>query len=178
MFDNPIRTPRGPLYDSASVQPMRDELTYVGFEELLTPADVDAAVRDTQGTLLVMLNSVCGCAAGSARPGITASLQNSIIPDRFVTVFAGMERDAVDAMRAHFTGYAPSSPNIALLKDGKVLFMMQRYDIEGRTAEEIDAYLRAMYARHCTRTGPSISKEKYDELEHARICGSSIPRMN
>ena len=173
-----MRTARGPLYDSASVQPMRDELTYVGFEEMLTPEQVESTVRETQGTVLVMLNSVCGCAAGSARPGITASLQNDVIPDRFITVFAGMERDAVDAMRGFFTGYAPSSPNIGMMKDGKVLFMLQRFDIEGRTAEEIDATLRAMYAKHCSRSGPSIPKEKYDELEHARICGSSIPRMN
>jgi putative YphP/YqiW family bacilliredoxin len=178
MYENKMTTARGPLYDPASVQPMRDELVYVGFEELLTPEQVDAAMDGTQGTVLVMLNSVCGCAAGSARPGVTAALQHSVIPDRMVTVFAGMERDAVDAMRKRFTGVPPSSPNIALLKDGAVVTMFQRYDIEGRTAEEIAATLTKAFDTHCTRTGPSIPREKYDELEHARICGSTIPRMN
>ena len=178
MFERSIRTATSPLYDSTAVQPMRDELTYVGFEELLTPGQVNELVSTSKGTLLVMLNSVCGCAAGCARPGVTASLQHSTIPDHFVTVFAGMERDAVNAMRSHFPGYAPSSPNIALLKDGKVVHMMQRHDIEGHTAEEIDSTLRALYEKYCTRTGPSIPAEKYAELEHARMCGSTIPRMN
>ncbi|MBL0173843.1 MAG: BrxA/BrxB family bacilliredoxin [Ignavibacteria bacterium] len=178
MYENKSKTARGPLYDSVSVQPMRDELVYVGFEELLTPEQVDATMDGMQGTTLVMLNSVCGCAAGSARPGVTAALQHSVIPDRLVTVFAGMERDAVDAMRLRFTGVPPSSPNIALLKDGELVTMFQRYDIEGRTAEEIAALLTKAFDSHCTRTGPSIPREKYDELEHARICGSTIPRMN
>ena len=178
MYENRTTSARGPLYDPASVQPMRDELVYVGFEELLTAAEVDAAMQSTSGTMLVMLNSVCGCAAGSARPGVTAALQHAVIPDRLVTVFAGMERDAVDAMRERFTGVPPSSPNIALLKNGELVAMLQRYDIEGRTAEEIAALLVNAFDKHCTRTGPSIPREKYEELEHARICGSTIPRMN
>jgi putative YphP/YqiW family bacilliredoxin len=177
MFNRSNTAPRGPLYHDASVQPMRDELTYVGFEELLTPEDVERALAGAEGTMLVMLNSVCGCAAGSARPGVTEALQHTVIPDRLVTVFAGMERDAVDRMREAFTDYAPSSPNIALLKDGKVAVMMQRHDIEGRTAEEIAAALRAAFDKHCRRPGPSIPADKYEALVHARVCGSTIPKM-
>lgn len=177
MFEK-FTTARGPMYDPAAVQPMRDELVAVGFEELRTPDDVDAAVRDTKGVLFVVLNSVCGCAAGSARPAATKALQHSVIPDRFVTVFAGMERDAVDRMRSHFPGYAPSSPCMALLKDGKLELMLQRHDIEGRSAEEIAEELRRNFDVLCGRPGPSIPAEEYERLEYDRVCGSRIPRLN
>jgi len=176
MFNRSNTTSRGPLYDDASVQPMRDELTYVGFEELLTPEDVERALAGDEGTTLVMLNSVCGCAAGSARPAVTEALQHSVIPDSLVTVFAGMEREAVDRMRAAFTDYAPSSPNIALLKDGAVVLMLQRHDIEGRSAEELAEKLSAAFDKHCRRPAPSIPADKYEALVHARVCGSTIPR--
>ena len=178
MFEHTIQTRRGPMYDPDSVQPMRDELTFVGFEELLTPEAVDTAVKDTRGTMLVMVNSVCGCAAGSARPGVTAALQHSIIPDRMVTVFAGMERDAVDAMRAHFGNVPPSSPFVALLLDGQPVYFLQRFEIEGTSAEDVATRLKAAFHKYCTRQGPSIAPEKYAELEHAIMCGSKIPRMN
>lgn len=176
MFD--IHTRRGPMYDPVSVQPMRDELTYVGFTELLTPEQVDAAMMRTDGTTLVMLNSVCGCAAGSARPGVTLSLQHATIPDRFVTVFAGMERDAVDRLRDFLGSYPPSSPFIALFKNGLPVFVMQRHQIEGRYPDDIAAELCAAFDTHCARTGPSIPKEQYDALVHAKMCGSKIPRLN
>jgi putative YphP/YqiW family bacilliredoxin len=177
MFEN-LHVQRGPMYDPQAVQPMRDELTFVGFEELQTPEAVDAAVRETEGVLFVVVNSVCGCAAGSARPAATLALQHTVIPDRMVTVFAGQERDATDRMRSYFTGIAPSSPSMAILRGGKLEFMLQRHDIEGRTAEEIASDLRQMFDVLCSRPGPSISAEKYADLEHARTCGSRIPRIN
>jgi putative YphP/YqiW family bacilliredoxin len=177
MFENIAQMQRGPMYDPESVQPMRDELVFVGFEELLTPDAVDAAVRRA-GASLVMVNSVCGCAAGSARPGITAALQHDIIPDHMVTVFAGMERDAVDRMRAHFGSVAPSSPFMALFKDGEPVYFLQRYEIEGTSAQDVATRLKAAFNKHCTRKGPSIPPEKYAELEHAVMCGSKIPRMD
>jgi len=176
MFEN-LTIRRGPIYDPASVQPMRDELTFVGFEELKTPEDVAAAITETSGSMLVMVNSVCGCAAGAARPGATLALQHAKIPDRFVTVFAGMERDAVDAMRAHFGNYPPSSPCMALFRDGQLVYMMQRFDIEGHSAQEVAAELCRVFDTVCTRTGPSVPAEKYAQLEHARMCGSEIPRF-
>lgn len=177
MFEN-LSVKRGPMYDPEAVQPMRDELTFVGFEELRTPDEVDRAVKETDGVLFVVVNSVCGCAAGSARPATALALQHSVIPDRMVTVFAGQERDATDRMRSYFGDYAPSSPSIAILRDGKVEFMIQRHDIEGRSAEEIAGDIRDMFDVLCSRSGPSIPAEKYAELEHARTCGSRIPRIN
>lgn len=177
MFEK-FTTARGPMYDPAAVQPMRDELVAVGFEELRSADAVDAAVRDTDGVLFVVVNSVCGCAAGSARPAATKALQHHVIPDRFVTVFAGMERDAVDRMRGYFAGYAPSSPCMALLRDGKLELMLQRHDIEGRSADEIAGELRRNFDVLCKREGPSIPADEYEKLEYDRVCGSRIPRLN
>lgn len=177
MYQN-LSVSRGPMYDPASVQPMRDELTAVGFEELLTPEEVDRAVRETTGTLFVVVNSVCGCAAGSARPAATAALQHTVIPDRFVTVFAGQERDAVDSMRGYFAGMPPSSPSMAILRNGALEYMLPRHEIEGREAEDIATELREVFDRLCSRTGPSIPAEEYARLEHEHICGSKIPRIN
>ncbi len=168
----------GPLYDPIAVQPMRDELTDVGFEELLTPDAVDSAVRETMGVLFVVVNSVCGCAAGSARPAATLALQHTLIPDRSVTVFAGQERDAVDHMRSYFAGATPSSPAMAIFKDGMLEFMLHRHDIEGRSAEEIAEDLRRYFDLLCTRQGPSISREAFEKLSYERTCGSHIPRIN
>ncbi|MBR9977903.1 MAG: BrxA/BrxB family bacilliredoxin [Bacteroidetes bacterium] len=176
MFDNQIST-QGPMYDPVAVQPMRDELTAVGFEELHTADSVDAVMRVTNGVLFVVVNSVCGCAAGSARPAASGALQHRLIPDRFVTVFAGQERAAVERMRSYFTGIAPSSPAMAIFKDGKLEFMLQRHDIEGRSAEEITVDLCRYFDLLCTRVGPSIPGEEYERLAYDRICGSDIPRM-
>lgn len=136
-------------YDPRLVQPMRDELTRVGFEELKTPDAVDAALTAPSGTVLVVVNSVCGCAAGRARPGITLALQEGPRPDRLTTVFAGMDTEATERARSHFTGYGPSSPSIALFKDGGLVQMMERRDIEGRDAQQISDVLRAAFSRHC-----------------------------
>jgi len=177
MFEN-LMTARGPMYDPAAVQPMRDELTYVGIEELLTAAEVHRAVKETHGVLFVIVNSVCGCAAGAARPAATAALQNSLIPDRMVSVFAGQEREAVDAMRSHFPGIPPSSPCMAVFNKGVLEYIMQRHDIEGQTAEELTSDLRIVFDRLCSKPGPSIPADRYAELDHARMCGSKIPRID
>src|SRR5690348_12738126 len=112
-----------PSYDPVMVQPMREEVTRLGITELHTPQEVDQALQ-SKGTVLVFVNSVCGCAAGSARPGLALAMQNSVLPDKVVSVFAGMEKDAVVQARSYFTGYAPSSPQIGLLRDGKIIAMI------------------------------------------------------
>lgn len=174
MFNSNIKPP---IYDPVAVQPMRDELIYVGFEELTTPQKVEEVLNQKNDeTILVFINSVCGCAAGSARPGVTLALQNKIIPDRLVTVFAGQDRDAVDVVRnKYLTSFPPSSPSLALIKNGEILFMLPRHHIEGRTPEEIAGLLRQVFNDHCSKTGPSIPKDKYDMLVHAVMCGSKIP---
>jgi putative YphP/YqiW family bacilliredoxin len=154
---------------------MREELHRVGFQDLLTPAAVDEALR-ASGTTLVIVNSVCGCAAGSARPGAMLALQHHVIPDRLAAVFAGMERDAVDRARSYLTGYAPSSPSIALLSDGVIVKMVERRDIEGRTPEEVAATLTRAFDEHCKRRGPSIPREDFERIAPVQICGSRIPR--
>jgi len=132
------------------VQPMREELTTLGFEELLTPDAVDE-VLGSDGVVLVVVNSVCGCAAGKARPGVRLAVQHDKVPDRLTTVFAGMEIDATERARSYFTGYPPSSPQIGLLKDGKLVYLMERQDIEGREANEIAAKLVDAFDQHCSK---------------------------
>src|SRR3989339_849221 len=123
---------RPPMYDQNAVQPMRDALVAVGFKELLTPKDADDAINvNNDKTVLVMINSVCGCAAGSARPGISLALQNDLIPDELYTGFAGQERDAVERLRQHIKGFPPSSPSIALFKNGELVHFVPRLNIEG-----------------------------------------------
>lgn len=169
-----------PTYDQAAVQPMRDELISVGFNELISPQDVDNALsNDSDETVLVMINSVCGCAAGSARPGVTLALQNNTIPDRFVTVFAGQEKEAAAHLRTNYLkDYAPSSPFIALFKNGKVLFVLQRFEIEGRSHQDIAIRLTDVFNKECKKQGPSISAEDYDKLVSAVACGSKIPKFS
>lgn len=171
---------RPPMYDPDAVQFMRDELVYVGFEEMRTPDEVENTLSQTNDqTILVMVNSVCGCAAGSARPGVSLALQHSIIPDKLTTVFAGQDRDAVDLLRQKYLAeFPPSSPSIALIKNGKPLFMMHRHQIEGKTPEEIAAELKKIFELHCKGISPSISKDDYEKLVHAKACGSKIPLTN
>ncbi len=137
-------------YDPVLVEPMRAELTDIGFEELKTPEDVDAVLQQRNGSLLVVVNSVCGCAAGKARPGVALALRHRVVPDRLTTVFAGMEMEATDRVRSYFLGYPPSSPQIALFKDGELVHMMERKDIEGRDAMAIASELTAVFDRYCT----------------------------
>jgi putative YphP/YqiW family bacilliredoxin len=169
---------RMPMYDEEAVQPMRDELLAYGFEEARTPEDADRIIRDSKGTVLVVVNSVCGCAAGSARPGVGAALQNKVIPDHLVTVFAGQDRDAVDQVRnVYLKDFSPSSPSMALFKDGKVVYMMERRHIEGRGPQQIAEDLARVFNEQCTKQGPSIPAEDFSKVMHAVACGSTIPRF-
>lgn len=168
---------RPPIYDPEAVQPMRDELVYVGFSETVTPGKVDEtlSLKDDK-TTFVVINSVCGCAAGSARPGATLALQNKIIPDRLITVFAGQDRDAVDTLRNNYLkDVPPSSPFMAIVKNGEPVFILPRHYIEGRTPDQVSEILVDAFNEFCTNAGPSISEEAYAKLVHARACGSSIP---
>jgi putative YphP/YqiW family bacilliredoxin len=165
-----------PMYDPDAVKPLREELPRVGVRELLTPADVDEAFR-RKGTLLCVVNSVCGCAAGAARPAVMIALQHRVIPDHLTTVFAGMDREAVERARSHFKGYPPSSPSIALLRDGEVAGMIERRQIEGRTPAEIARDLTALFDTVCTRPGPSIPRAEFEKIVPVHMCGSSIPRL-
>lgn len=135
-------------YPEHFIAPMREELTVLGFEELRTPEAVDAAVA-RPGTTLLVVNSVCGCAAGKARPGIAMALGGEAKPDHLTTVFAGGDVEATAQARAHLAPFPPSSPSIALLKDGQVAFMMERRDIEGRPAPAIAQVLAEAFARFC-----------------------------
>jgi putative YphP/YqiW family bacilliredoxin len=137
------------MYDERLVTPMRQELTRIGIEEMRTPAEVDAKLASAAGTTLVVVNSVCGCAARNARPAVTQALQNGVKPDALTTVFAGQDKDAVQRARSYFPGYPASSPQIALLKDGELVFMLERHDIEGRTAEEIAGDLVGAFEKYC-----------------------------
>lgn len=137
------------MYDPRLVQPMREELTRIGFQELRTAAEVDAALATDIAPTLVVVNSVCGCAARNARPAATLAIQHPRRPARLLTVFAGQDADATARARSYFTGYAPSSPQIALLKDGKPVFMLERRNIEGRSAPDIAADLVAAFERYC-----------------------------
>jgi putative YphP/YqiW family bacilliredoxin len=143
-----VRYNRPMPYPEPFVAPMRAELTRLGIQELKTPEQVDEAVRST-GTVMIIVNSVCGCAAGKARPGIAMALQHAKTPDVAGTVFAGADLDATDRARAYFAPYPPSSPSIGLLQDGKLVFMMERRDIENRDAASIAARLTAAFDEHC-----------------------------
>ena len=139
------------MYDEMIVGPMRQELTRLGIEETRTAADVDAVLGQKNGTVLVVVNSVCGCAAGMARPAVAMALESDVKPDRMITVFAGNDRDATQRAREYFVGYRPSSPSIALMKDGQVVKMFERWQIEGRQAHDLARELVAAFEEHCRK---------------------------
>jgi putative YphP/YqiW family bacilliredoxin len=138
------------MYDERFVTPMRRELTQLGVQELRTAAEVDSSLKDGRGSSLVVVNSVCGCAARNARPAVALALRHGKLPDHLYTVFAGQDADATRQARSYFTGYAPSSPQIALMKDGRIVYMLERFQIEGRSADEIAADLTVAFDRYCT----------------------------
>lgn len=138
-----------PMYPEIMVIPMREELTRLGIEELHTPEEVDRALKNRPGTSMVVVNSICGCAAGRMRPAVRMALENSTKPERSYSVFAGQEKEATDRARSYFTGYPPSSPSIAILRDGELVYMMPRRDIESREAPAIAADLKAAFDRIC-----------------------------
>jgi len=138
-----------PMYPEIMVIPMREELTRLGIEELKTAADVDQALRNRPGTALVVVNSICGCAAGRMRPAVRMALENGVKPEKAFSVFAGQDTDATERARSYFTGYPPSSPSIAILRDGRLVYMMPRRDIESREAPAIAADLKAAFDKYC-----------------------------
>jgi putative YphP/YqiW family bacilliredoxin len=140
------------MYPEIMVVPMREELTRLGIEELRSAADVDRVLSGHPGTTMVVVNSICGCAAGRMRPAVRLALQHQNIPNHIVSVFAGQDKEATERVRSYFTGYPPSSPSLAILRDGKVTYMMQRYQIETRDAAAIAADLKAAFDQHCAVT--------------------------
>jgi len=139
------------MYDERLVTPMREDLTSAGFREMRTAADVDATLKDTTDTMLLVVNSVCGCAAGRARPGIKLALQMANKrPAQLTTVFAGQDPEATARARSYFEGHPPTSPQVALFKDGRLVYLMQRHQIEGRDASEIAADLTEAFQQHCS----------------------------
>ncbi len=141
-----------PMYDESLVKPLREELTRLGVKELKTPAEVDVALRHA-GTTLLVVNSVCSCAGGAARPGIALAMKHATRPDQATTVFAGQDAEATARARDHLKPFPPSSPAIALLKAGKVVAMLERRDIEGRSAQDVAARLTSAFDQHCSATG-------------------------
>ena len=137
------------MYDERFLVPMRRDLTEVGFTELRTADEVDQALKEKPGTAMVLVNSVCGCSARMARPAARMAIANEAKPERLYTVFAGQDAEATDQARGYFTGYPPSSPSIAILRDGKLVWMLERWQIEGRPAEEIAQELVSAFEQHC-----------------------------
>src|SRR3954464_10671398 len=140
------------MYDERIAGPMRAELTQLGFEETRTPQEVDAVLQEKKGTVLVVVNSVCGCAAGVARPAIALALESDVKPDRMITVFAGNDREATQRAREYFTGFRPSSPSIAIMRDGEVVKMIERWQIEGHEAHDVAAELAQAFEQYCSKS--------------------------
>ncbi|MBM3290466.1 MAG: BrxA/BrxB family bacilliredoxin [Candidatus Hydrogenedentes bacterium] len=165
-----------PLYEPEAVKPMWEELAAVGVQPLTTPEEVDNVLGNgATGTTLLVINSVCGCAAGGCRPGVMLALQNDLIPDNIVTVFAGVDREATQRARDYMAQIPPSSPNIVLFRDGKPTHALQRMHIERMTAVDIGNALRDIFNKECTRKGPSVPKDVFDRIDPVQQCGSSIP---
>lgn len=143
------------MYPEEFVAPMREELTRIGFQELRTSEEVDSVLGGAKGTTLLVVNSICGCAAGKARPAVALALENRERPELLTTVFAGQDTDATARARSYIPGYGPSSPSIALLKDGKLVFMLERHQIEGRPAESIAEDLVQAFDRYCATASQS-----------------------
>jgi putative YphP/YqiW family bacilliredoxin len=137
------------MYDPVMVAPMRDELTRVGIKSLANAGEVDKVLGDKTGTTLIVVNSVCGCAAANARPGVALAMKHAKLPKNVVTVFAGVDREAADRARSYFKGYMPSSPSMALMKDGQCVFMLQRHEIEGRDPQAIAKRLTDTFDKFC-----------------------------
>lgn len=144
-------------YSELMIRPMREELTRLGVEELRTPEDVDKTLNNSEGTVMVVVNSICGCAAGKARPGIAQALRHSVRPDKVATVFAGADIEATEKARGYFTGYEPSSPSIALLKDGKLVWMLERRQIEGKDAWQVANELTQAFDQYCAKAEATVN---------------------
>jgi putative YphP/YqiW family bacilliredoxin len=137
------------MFSEIMILPMREELTRLGVKELRTAEEVDQTIPNQMGTTMVVVNSICGCAAGRMRPAVRVALQNAAKPDKVFSVFAGQDKEATERVRSYFTGYPPSSPSIAILRDGKLVHMMQRSDIEHREASDIAFELKTAFEKFC-----------------------------
>ncbi len=167
-----------PTYNPEQVQYMRDELTAVGFKEVFTIDEVDQYLNKSDETVLIFINSVCGCSAGCARPGVSAALQNTKIPDNIITLLAGQEKTAIEHIRNQYlSDYQPSSPNIILFKNGKVLKNLERIQIQGLTADMLSNQVVEMFNMYCNKQGPSIPAQDYNKLNFTINCGSSIDML-
>ncbi len=167
------------MYDREQVKFMWQELEQVGLKPLFTPQEVDTVIKEGKGTTLVMVNSVCGCSAGYARPGVALALQNKVIPDNLTTVFAGVDMEATQRARELMTDMPPSSPSVALFKDGELVFMLHRRQIEGSSAEMVAEALVEAFNEHCSKSGPSVSKEVFMKVYGegwGPVCGSQFER--
>jgi putative YphP/YqiW family bacilliredoxin len=139
------------------IRPMREELTRLGVQELKTPEQVDETLANSHGTVMVVVNSICGCAAGKARPGIAMALQHDVRPDKVATVFAGADIEATEKAREYFKGYEPSSPSIAILKDGELVYMMERRQIEGQGPQQIAQQLTQAFDKYCNASSAAAA---------------------
>lgn len=166
-----------PLYDPEAVKPMWEELAKCGVDPIQSAEQVDEALEQS-GTTLMIVNSVCGCAAGSARPGVTRALQHATIPDQLKTVFAGVDREATERARHHMVNIPPSSPAVALFKDGELVHMLERRHIETMNEEMVAQNLTEAFEKFCSRKGPSVPKDVYDGIVSEKQCGSSVPLYN
>jgi putative YphP/YqiW family bacilliredoxin len=146
------------MYPEEMVQPFREELTGIGFRELRTPQEVDSVLGKARGSVLVVVNSICGCAAGKARPAVAQALAHRVRPEILATVFAGQDTEATAQARSYFTGREPSSPSIALMRDGKLVYMLERRDIEGRDSVSIAEDLGKAFDRFCAPAGSAVTK--------------------
>lgn len=162
------------MYDREEVKPMSEELNTVGVRSLTTPEEVDEVLSKKEGTTLVVVNSVCGCAAGNCRPGVALALQAEKIPDELVTVFAGVDSEATERAREYMKAVQPSSPCIGFFKDGEMIGVLERRHIEGMTAVDIGNSLSKAFSEHCTRQGPSVPKEVFESNESVKRCGSTL----
>lgn len=170
-----------PMYTPQDIQrilqAMREELTYVGIKELKTPDEVDTAFTGSKGTALLVVNSVCGCAAGNARPGVALALQNKTIPDHLYTVFAGQDPAATAKARGFMPQVEPSSPSFFLFKDGQLVYTMPRHMIEGRDSRTVAVDLINAFNTHCSANGPSVTPEVFAKSPSVQVCGSQIPTV-
>lgn len=139
------------MYPQEIVIPCREELTEIGVEELKTPEEVEDVLSRQKGTVMLIINSVCGCAAGSARPGVRLALQHPVRPDRVTSVFAGVDTEATARARAYMEGFPPSSPSVAIFKNGDLVYLMERHMIEGRDPDEVARELEGAFNRHCSK---------------------------
>jgi putative YphP/YqiW family bacilliredoxin len=165
------------MYDREAVKPLWQELVAIGVKPLTTAADVDAELTRADGTALLIVNSVCGCAAGSARPGAALALQNGLIPDRLLTVFAGVDTEATARAREYMKGIPPSSPCVVLFQNGRLVYMLERRHIEGNPATLIAEHLRQAFDQTCTRQGPSATPEVFRKtfgMDVEPECGSTF----